>query len=150
MLSCAQLFMTPWTSAHQAPLSMRFFRQEHWSGLSLLPPGDHSLLRDWTHISFVSWVAGGFFACWAIREAPVFPEASPIQNLVILFSKFLFPFPTLQPPADPESLIQQNPKIPQPPPPPSLNYFSDSLLAFNILTTLVSLTLKFSFSLCTL
>ena len=23
---------TPWTVAHKAPLSMEFFRQEHWSG----------------------------------------------------------------------------------------------------------------------
>ena len=28
-----QLFATPWTVAHQAPLSMRFSRQEYWSGL---------------------------------------------------------------------------------------------------------------------
>ena len=26
-----QLFATPWTVAHQAPLSMEFFRQEYWS-----------------------------------------------------------------------------------------------------------------------
>ena len=31
--SHVQLFVTPWTIAHQAPLSMEFFRQEHWSGL---------------------------------------------------------------------------------------------------------------------
>ena len=28
------LFVTPLTIAHQAPLSMEFSRQEHWSGLS--------------------------------------------------------------------------------------------------------------------
>ena len=27
--------MTPWTAAHQAPLSMGFARQEYWSGLPL-------------------------------------------------------------------------------------------------------------------
>ena len=32
-LSCVQLFVTAWTIAHQAPLSMRFSRQEYWSGL---------------------------------------------------------------------------------------------------------------------
>ena len=32
-LSHVQLFATPWTVAHQAPLSMGFPRQEHWSGL---------------------------------------------------------------------------------------------------------------------
>ena len=30
---------TLWTVAHQPPLSMRFFRQEYWSGLLFLPPG---------------------------------------------------------------------------------------------------------------
>ena len=34
MLSHVQLFVTPWTVAHQAPLSMEFSRQECWSGLS--------------------------------------------------------------------------------------------------------------------
>ena len=31
-LSCVQLFATPWTAAHQAPLSTGFSRQEYWSG----------------------------------------------------------------------------------------------------------------------
>ena len=37
--SC-QLFVTPWTAAHQAPLSMGFSKQEYWSGLPLPSPGD--------------------------------------------------------------------------------------------------------------
>ena len=32
--------MTPWTVAHQAPLSMGFPRQEYWSGLPVLSSGD--------------------------------------------------------------------------------------------------------------
>ena len=32
-LSHVRLFETPWTVAHQAPLSMEFSRQEYWSGL---------------------------------------------------------------------------------------------------------------------
>ena len=40
MLSHVQLFATPWTIAHQAPLSMGFFRQEYWSGLPFPPPED--------------------------------------------------------------------------------------------------------------
>ena len=32
--------MTPLTAACQAPLSMEFSRQEYWSGLLFLPPGD--------------------------------------------------------------------------------------------------------------
>ena len=37
--SCLTL-VTPWTVAHQAPLSMKFFRQEYWSGLPFPSPGD--------------------------------------------------------------------------------------------------------------
>ena len=39
-LSRVQLFAAPWTAAHQAPQSMEFSRQEHWSGLPCPPPGD--------------------------------------------------------------------------------------------------------------
>ena len=40
VLSCIQLFVTPWTVVHQAPLSMGFSRQEYWSGLPFPSPGD--------------------------------------------------------------------------------------------------------------
>ena len=30
-LSHVQLFVTPWTAAHQAPPSMKFSMQEYWS-----------------------------------------------------------------------------------------------------------------------
>ena len=43
MLSCfshVRLSATPWTVACQAPLSMRFPRQEYWSGLPCPPPRD--------------------------------------------------------------------------------------------------------------
>ena len=39
--SCVRLFATPWTLAHQAPLSMEFFRQEYWIGLPFPTPGFH-------------------------------------------------------------------------------------------------------------
>ena len=39
-LSQVQLFATPWTVACQAPPSIRFFRQEYWSGLPFPSPGD--------------------------------------------------------------------------------------------------------------
>ena len=38
--SCVRLFVTPWTVAHQAPLSMGFSRQGYWNGLPCPPPGD--------------------------------------------------------------------------------------------------------------
>ena len=37
-LSCVRLFVTPWTVAHQAPLSLGFSRQEYRSGLPFPPP----------------------------------------------------------------------------------------------------------------
>ena len=40
LLSCVQLFATPWTVACQTPLSMEFSRQEYWSGLPFPSPGD--------------------------------------------------------------------------------------------------------------
>ena len=39
-LSRVRLFGTPWTVAYQAPPSMEFSRQEYWSGLPFLSPGD--------------------------------------------------------------------------------------------------------------
>ena len=39
-VSCVQLFLTLWTVAHQASLSMGFPRQEYWSGVPFPPPGD--------------------------------------------------------------------------------------------------------------
>ena len=56
------LFMTPWTVAHQVPLSMGFPRQGYWSGLSFPAPED---LPD-PGIELASLaspaLAGGFFA----------------------------------------------------------------------------------------
>ena len=38
LLSCVQLFVTPWTAAYQAPPSVVFSRQEHWSAVPLPSP----------------------------------------------------------------------------------------------------------------
>ena len=43
VLSCSsrvQLFATPWAVACEAPLSIGFSKQEHWTGLPCPPPGD--------------------------------------------------------------------------------------------------------------
>ena len=58
MLSCVQLFATPWTAALQAPLSMGFPRQKYWSGLPFSSPGD---LPDPGIKSAAPALAGGFF-----------------------------------------------------------------------------------------
>ena len=40
LLHLVRLFVTPWTVAHQAPLSVGLSRQEYWSGLQFPSPGD--------------------------------------------------------------------------------------------------------------
>ena len=40
LLNRVGLFVTPWTVAHQASLSMEFSRQEYYSGLPFPSPGD--------------------------------------------------------------------------------------------------------------
>ena len=52
------LFLTPWTVAHQAPLSMGFSREEYRSGLPFSSPGD---LSDPGIEPVSSALAGGFF-----------------------------------------------------------------------------------------
>ena len=54
-------FATPWNVAHQALLSMEFFRQEYWSGLSFSPSGDlPNLGTELASLVFPA-LAGGFF-----------------------------------------------------------------------------------------
>ena len=68
MLSHVQFFATLWTVAHQAPLSMGFFRQEYWSRLPFSPPGD---LPD-PGIEPVSPCIGRqILYHWATWEAPI-------------------------------------------------------------------------------
>ena len=65
LLSCVQLFATPWTVAYQAPPSMGFSRQECWSGLPFPSPRDLPWPRDWTR---VSRIVGRPFTVWATWE----------------------------------------------------------------------------------
>ena len=46
--SRVQLCATPWTAAYQAPLSMGFSRQEHWSGLPFPSPMNESEKWKWS------------------------------------------------------------------------------------------------------
>ena len=71
VLSHVWLFATPWTIAHQAPLSMEFFRQEYCSGLPCPLPGHLPNPRDWTNVCCGSCIAGRFFTA----ELPGKPQA---------------------------------------------------------------------------
>ena len=45
--------LIPWTVAHQAPLSMRFFQARIWEWVAISFSGGSSWLRDWTHVSCI-------------------------------------------------------------------------------------------------
>jgi len=62
------LLMTPWTVAHQAPLSIGFPRQEYWSGLPWPPPGDLSNLGIEPASFMAPALAGRFFTTSATWE----------------------------------------------------------------------------------
>ena len=81
------LSVTPWTEAHQAPLSMEFSRWEYWSGFPFLSPRD----------LLFPWIEPGSFALQAdpLPFGPPEPgrwnrNPTPIQricHLVVKFSK---------------------------------------------------------------
>jgi len=60
-LSLVRLLATPWTAAHQAPLSMGFSRQECWSGVPLINSSSSYLLSG-NHISGILWKSFTFVA----------------------------------------------------------------------------------------
>ena len=68
--SRVSLFLTPWTAAHQAPLSMGFSRQEYWSGLPCPPPGDLPDLGVKFQSLTSSALSGWFFATSTTWEDP--------------------------------------------------------------------------------
>ena len=77
-LSPVQLYVTPWTVACQAPLPMRFFKQEYWSRLPIPFPGDlpDPGIESQSHVSPA--LAGGFFT----TEPPGSPSTSHlVRNL---------------------------------------------------------------------
>ena len=67
-------FATPWTVAHQAPLSMGLSREEYWSGLPCPPPGNlpDSVMKPLYLMSPA--LAGEFFTAsttWVTIAVPV-------------------------------------------------------------------------------
>ena len=62
LLSCfsrVQLCATPQTTAHQAPLSLGFSKQEHWNGLPFPSPAHESEKWKWSHVRLLAtpWTA---------------------------------------------------------------------------------------------
>ena len=78
-LSHVRLFATPWTIAYQAPLSMRFSRQEYWSGLPFPSPGDFP--NPGIEPGSPAF-AGRHFTIWATREAPITSLHPSVDNVL--------------------------------------------------------------------
>ena len=78
-----RLFETPSTVACQAPLSMRFSRQEYWSGLLCPTPGDLPKPGIQPASLMSLTLAGGFFTTSATWEIP-----SNCMLLLLLQSHF--------------------------------------------------------------
>ena len=98
VLSHVWLFVTPWTIALQAPLSMAFFRQEYWSGLpfsysrDLPKPGIEPMSLA------SSALAGRFFTLchlgspsfmWPFFSFPTVFYSFQSIDFTILFTKFI-------------------------------------------------------------
>ena len=79
LLSCVQLFPSPWTGAHQAPLSMGFSSQEHWSELPFPTPGDLPDPGIEPESPASPALAGGFFT----TEPPGKPSCYACSLLII-------------------------------------------------------------------
>ena len=84
--SCVRLFATPWTVAHQTPLSMGSSRQECWSVLPFPFPGDlpNPGIKPMSHVSHT--LAGGFFS----TEPPGKPMSRIRDPIQLQFSSVQF------------------------------------------------------------
>ena len=67
-LSRIWLFVTTWTEAHQAPLSMDSSRQRILEWVAISFSRGSSWPRDWTQVSHIS---GRFFTDWVTRAASI-------------------------------------------------------------------------------
>ena len=74
LFSCVQFCVTPWTIAHQPPLSMGFSRQEYWSGLPFPYPEDLPDPRIEPMSLGSPALACRFFTTSTIWEAPSSPR----------------------------------------------------------------------------
>ena len=99
LLSCfshVRLCTTPWTAAHQAPLSLVFSRQEHWTELPFPSPMCACMISHFSHVRLCAtpWTAAhqaplsmGFSRQEYWSGLP-FPSPRPLYGLVNLISCF--------------------------------------------------------------
>ena len=78
-LSRVQLFVTPWTVAHEIPLCMEFSRKEYWGGLPFPSPGDLPSVGIEPSSPGSPALAGGFFT--VPPEKPYILYKSPLKKV---------------------------------------------------------------------
>ena len=86
LFSRVQLSVILWTVAHQASLSMGFSRQEFWSGLPCLPPGDLPDLGIEPSSLTSPELAGRFFTTSATWEAQLVLLQTKLQHVPDVWS----------------------------------------------------------------
>ena len=91
-LSRVRLFVTLWTAAYQAPLSMGFSRQEYWSGLPCPPPGDLPNTGIKPRLLYLLH--------WQEGSLPLVPPRKPLPLAAPAAAKSLQSCPTLCDPID--------------------------------------------------
>ena len=77
LLRHVRLFETPWTVAHQAPLSMGMLQARVLEWVAMPSSRGSSQPRDWTPVSHIAPV---FFTMWASREAHEYWSGQPIPT----------------------------------------------------------------------
>ena len=108
--SRVQLFVTPWTVAHQDPLSVGFSVQEHWSGLPFPFPGD---LPDPGIKPTSPTLAGGFFTTELPGEPPNCSEPRFLACSLFIQWKLIW---KPQPGPCPSSVCRPSGQLTPPPP----------------------------------
>ena len=81
---------TPWTVAHQAPLSMKFSRQEYWSGLPI-PAVSSYMITNWTNHHLTALVAQTVKHLSTMRENQVrsLGWEDPLEEEMAIYSSIL-------------------------------------------------------------
>ena len=83
LLSLVKLFVTLWTIAHQAPLSMGLSRQEYWSGVPFPSPG-MSPLRNQTSISCIGRKILYNWATWETQRQQVWGKKNQLRWILVI------------------------------------------------------------------
>ena len=87
LFSCVPLFVTLWTVAHQAPLSLGIIQERILEWVSMPSSREPSPSRDRTWVSCVSRIAGRFFTTGTTWEDPRngCAHAKPLQSCLTLW-----------------------------------------------------------------